>query len=56
MPFRSGRICGAGRSSSRMSTSWFSMKSFGWPAIEGIPALTELPSGPWHCRQAIARG
>jgi hypothetical protein len=29
MPFTIGCICGAGRSSSRISTSWFSMKVFG---------------------------
>jgi hypothetical protein len=46
-----GSIWGEGRSSSRIRTSWVSMKSFGCPAIKGMPAVTELPSGPWHARQ-----
>ena len=48
IPCTTGSICGEGRSCSRISTSWFSMKSFGCPAIEGIRGVGELPPGPWQ--------
>ena len=55
MPAITSFIGAMSRSPSRISTSWFSMKSFGWPASEGICAICELPPGPWHAVQAASR-
>jgi len=51
IPLTIGSIDGDGRSSSRISTSWFSINSFGWPAMDGRPGLVELPPGPWQVTQ-----
>ena len=46
MPAITSFICATSRSPSRISTSWFSMKTVGCPASEGICAICELPPGP----------
>ena len=38
-----------------MMTSWFSMNTFGCPASDGVPAITDWPFEPWQPPQTARR-
>jgi hypothetical protein len=48
-----GAITSIRRTPSRIRNSWFNTKNSGWPASDGMFAMRELPSSPWHAAQSL---